>query len=85
MRQVVVYRSSRVADLYLFVDQQVGLVHVPAPLLARFGKPIEVLQIELTAERKLARSDAPAVLEAIAERGYYLQLPPVVDSAGSTR
>jgi uncharacterized protein len=85
MRQVVVYRSSKVADLYLFVDQQEGLVHVPAPLLARFGKPIEALQIELTAERKLARSDAPAVLEAIAERGYYLQLPPVVDSAGSTR
>lgn len=83
MRQVVVYRSSKVADLYLFVDRQDGLVHVPAALLARFGKPIEALQLELTAERKLSRSDALAVLEAIAERGYYLQLPPVVDSAGA--
>jgi uncharacterized protein YcgL (UPF0745 family) len=53
-------------------------------LLARFGKPIEALQVGLTAERKLARSEAPAVLEAIAERGYYLQLPPVVDF-GATR
>jgi uncharacterized protein YcgL (UPF0745 family) len=83
MRQVVVYRSSKVTDLYLFVDRQDGLVHVPAALLARFGKPIEALQLELTAERKLSRSDARAVLEAIAERGYYLQLPPVVDSAGT--
>jgi len=83
MRQVVVYRSSKVTDLYLFVDRQDGLARVPPELLARFGKPIEALQLELTPERKLSRSEAPAVLEAIATRGFFLQLPPVLDSAGS--
>ena len=85
MRQVVVYRSSQVTDLYLFVDRQDGFTRVPPELLARFGKPIEALQMELTPERKLSRSDAPVVLEAIATRGFYLQLPPVIDSAGERR
>ena len=85
MRQIVVYRSSKVADLYLFVDRQEGLARVPAELLARSGKPVEALQMDLTAERKLSRSDAPTVLEAIAARGFYLQLPPVVDTASRAR
>jgi uncharacterized protein len=82
MRQVVVYRSSKVADMYLFVDREDGLARVPAALLARFGKPIEAMQLELTAERKLSRSEAPAVLDAIAARGFYLQLPPAVGDFG---
>jgi uncharacterized protein YcgL (UPF0745 family) len=79
MMDVVVYRSSRVADMYLFVAAADGLTHVPEALLARFGRAEEALRLELTADRKLARSDAPVVLEAIAARGFYLQLPPALD------
>ncbi len=79
MRHVIVYKSVRVADMYLFVDQHEGLDRVPAALLARFGTPEEAMRLELTPERRLARSEAPAVLDAIATRGFYLQLPPSVD------
>jgi len=79
VRRVVVYKSARVADMYLFVDANDGLDRVPAALLVRFGKPIEALRFELTPERKLSRSDAPVVLDAIATKGFYLQMPPTID------
>jgi uncharacterized protein YcgL (UPF0745 family) len=81
MMDVVVYRSSKVADMYLFVEQQEGLARVPAALLTRFGRAQEALRFELTAERRLARCDAPVVLDAITTRGFYLQLPPVPEGA----
>ena len=83
MRHVIVYKSVKVADMYLFVDQHENLERVPPSLLARFGRPVEAMRFELTAERRLARTEAPTVLEAISARGFYLQLPPVIDPAGS--
>jgi uncharacterized protein YcgL (UPF0745 family) len=80
VRHVIVYKSVKVADMYLFVDQQEDLERVPPTLLARFGRPVEAMRIELTPERRLARSEALAVLEAISIRGFYLQMPPVIDA-----
>jgi uncharacterized protein YcgL (UPF0745 family) len=75
-RFVRVYRSPSKLDMYLYVDFKEDLKRVPEPLLARFGKPIEALSLELKAERKLARADTDTVLKAIEETGYYLQMPP---------
>jgi len=75
-RQVLVYRSSRVEEMYLFVDAADRLARVPAPLLQRFGRAIEVMSLELTPDRALARSRAPEVLDAIERQGFHLQMPP---------
>ena len=48
-----------------------------------FGKPIEALRLDLTPERRLARCEAPAVLDAIATQGFYLQLPPVIETGNA--
>lgn len=80
MRHVIVYKSIRIAEMYLFVDQHEGLDRVPSELLQRFGRPVEAMRLELTPERRLSRSDAPAVLDAIAKQGFYLQLPPAIDT-----
>lgn len=82
MRQVIVYKSVRIAEMYLFVGQEEGLDRVPAELLKRFGKPVEAMRLELTAQRRLSRSEAPAVLDAIAKQGFYLQMPPAIDKMG---
>lgn len=79
MRQVIVYKSVRIAEMYLFVDQVEGLDRVPPALLKRFGNPVEAMRLELTRERRLSRSEAPAVLDAIANQGFFLQLPPAID------
>jgi len=80
VRQVIVYKSIRIAEMYLFVDQQEGLDRVPPVLLSRFGKPVEAMRLDLTPERRLSRSEAPAVLDAITRQGFYLQLPPAIDA-----
>lgn len=78
-RLVVVYRSPRVENMYLFVDRQEGTARVPEELLTRFGEPEEALSLELTPERSLARVHGRTVLDAIELSGYYLQLPPAPD------
>ncbi len=78
MKHVIVYKSTRIDQMYLFVDRDEGLERVPGALLTRFGKPIEAMRLELTPQRRLSRSDAPAVLDAIANQGFYLQLPPAI-------
>lgn len=75
-----VYRSSRRAEMYLFVTEARDLAPVPEELLARFGPPQPALAFELAPGRKLARADGAEVLEALRERGWFLQLPPGGDA-----
>jgi len=78
-RLVRVYRSSKRQEMYLYVDFGEDLSRVPQPLLERFGKPVPVLSLKLSADRKLARAEAETVLAQIESNGYYLQLPPPVE------
>ncbi len=71
-----IYRSSRVEEMYLYVDKQEDLARVPEELLKTFGKPELAMTLALYPERKLARADVNKVLEAIAQQGFYLQMPP---------
>ncbi|MGK0171041.1 MAG: hypothetical protein ACI9W2_002770 [Gammaproteobacteria bacterium] len=71
-----VYRGKKQPDMYLYVGAKDDFSDVPEELLARMG-PLELaLQFELDAQRRLARAEPTAVLSALAEHGYYLQLPP---------
>jgi len=79
MRELVlceVFRSPRRAETYLYTARSEGLARVPQALLDSFGEPESVLTFRLHRHRKLARVEASAVIEAIAEHGFYLQLPP---------
>ncbi len=71
-----VYRSSRKEGMYLFVESKENLARVPQELLQVFGKPEFSMQLRLFPERKLARVDAGRVAADIAEKGFYLQMPP---------
>lgn len=71
-----IYKGTREPEMYLYVDRIEGLARVPEELLKRFGTTSEVMTIKLTPTRKLARANAEQVLASIAEKGYYLQLPP---------
>lgn len=77
MRTLIkVYRSARREGMYLYVRASDGLEGLPAELLAQFGRAEQAMILPLTPERRLARADAGAILRAIDERGYFLQLPP---------
>lgn len=73
-----VYKGSREADMYIFVPQAAGEDNIPDELRRRMGVIREVMTLEITPSRKLARADATRVLHDIRANGYYLQLPPEI-------
>lgn len=76
-REIVrIYRSSKKLDAYLYMAKKVGFETLPDSLQELFGKPILVLDMLLTEDKKLARADATKVLAEIEEKGFYLQMPP---------
>ena len=75
-RLVEIFKGTRKAESYLYVDKAQGLVDVPEVLLAQFGEPRSVMTLMLDPQRKLARANAAEVLAKIEEQGYYLQMPP---------
>lgn len=75
-RLVKVYKTRRKADTYLYVDFSDDLTRVPETLLNQFGTPELALSLNLSADRPLARAEAGAVLKAIEEAGFFLQMPP---------
>ncbi len=79
MKICSVYLSPRKDEMYLYVDKRDQLNQVPEALLEMFGTPKHVMDIPLTAERKLARVDTDKVLSEIEEKGYFLQMPPPKD------
>lgn len=76
MKLVQVFRSQRKANSYLYVEQGYDLENLPQALRDMLGKLEPVLSMRLTPERALARYSGAQVLEAIAEHGFFLQLPP---------
>lgn len=75
-----ILKSSRKDEMYLYIDKQKGLSSVPDTLMDTFGKPVPVLTMILTADKKLARVNAADVMEAIQEQGFYLQMPPAKEA-----
>ena len=73
-----VYRSGSKAETYLYLAQDRSFEDLPAELLQAFGEPTLIMQLNLDADRRLARVDAKQVLEHLEMQGFYLQLPPEI-------
>ncbi len=71
-----VYRSSKRDEMYLYVPKAAGLGKLPEALLAVFGTPLHVMDLPLRPGRELARVSADKLRAEIAEKGFYLQMPP---------
>ena len=76
-----IYKSSRKDELYLYIAKKDDFSAVPQDLYDTMGKePIFVMEVELTAERTLAREDVETVKKNLANLGYHVQMPPVIQN-----
>jgi uncharacterized protein YcgL (UPF0745 family) len=75
-RRCWVYRSSRKAELYLYLARKDGFEVVPDGLMKLMGRAELVMELDLHAQRKLARSEVGRVMADLDSRGFYLQMPP---------
>lgn len=80
-RICTIYRSPKKDGMYLYVDKTEDLTRVPEKLLKKFGKPEHAMTLLISPDKKLARVDAPTVLAAVLDIGYFLQIPPQYESA----
>ena len=71
-----VYKGSRRAETYLYVSDENNFEQVPKDLLDAMGTLEFVMEIEIDAQRKLARVDAGEVIKNVLDAGYFLQLAP---------
>ncbi len=71
-----VYRCGKKADTYLYLKDGADLEDLPEKLLDLLGELTPFLKLELSESSKLARIETNDVLLALADQGYYLQLPP---------
>jgi len=74
-----IYKSSRKAELYIYITQKDDFSNVPQALYDSMGKePIFVMEIELTPDRKLARENVETVIKNLKTKGFHLQIPPSI-------
>jgi len=71
-----VYKGSRKANTYLFIDRQDDFSRVPPVLLELMGEISLVIDLNLATREKLAQADINDVRQKLAEQGYFIQMPP---------
>lgn len=71
-----IYKSIKKDGMYLYVPRKEQFAKVPEPLLGLFGRPAHVMDMLLTADKKLANADIGKVMAELREKGFYLQMPP---------
>ncbi len=71
-----VYKSSRKIDTYLFVEKRDVFDAVPEALMQMFGTPKLVMMVPLSKRTELAMADIEKVKSELADKGFYLQIPP---------
>ena len=87
--EVAVFKTARRPDTFLFLPEGLPPNEWPDGLEEIFMPAEKVLSLTLTAEQPLAAQTATRVMEEIAVKGYFLQLPPQTsphsDNSGPTR
>jgi uncharacterized protein YcgL (UPF0745 family) len=76
--QCFIYKSLKKDELYLYLPNKDDFSSIPDALLNSFGRLEFVMELEVTAERKLAREDASKVLAGLQDKGFFVQMPPVI-------
>lgn len=62
--------------MYIYLRDDLSENDIPEPLRKRAGVLSEVMTLELSPQRALARVDVRTVIEKLRTDGLYLQMPP---------
>jgi len=71
-----IYKTNKRDGLYLYVKEQDEFSDVPEEVMVQFPVPEHVFDLELSADRPLAREDVLVVIANLESQGFHLQMPP---------
>jgi len=80
MKLSAVYRSPKKIDTYLYVSKKDDFSKVPSALMTQFGRPQFVMMVIATKRETIAGIDSGDFIAKLEKEGFYLQLPPKVNS-----
>lgn len=70
-----IYKSKLRQDTYLYLANKDDFTRLPDNLVTLLGKPLYVMDLELSPTRKLAQENVLEVMQNLQVRGWHLQLP----------
>jgi len=70
-----IYRCSRKADLYIYLAEKDDFSRMPAEIIRGLGITEFSMELEITADTRLAKEDASTVMKNLDEKSFHLQLP----------
>lgn len=71
-----VYKTKKKEGMYLYVQTRDNFEAVPEILMEQFGKPELAMMLALDKHEQIGTIAKDALVEALNEKGYYLQMPP---------
>lgn len=78
-----IYKSTKKEELYLYIINKDDFSDVPQSLYDSMGRePVFVMELELSADRPLAREDVNKVMENLETQGFHVQMPPRPEKLG---
>ena len=80
--QAYVYKSQFKQDTYVYLAKREDFDAIPAAVRAQLAPFAFVLELTLTAQRRLAQADAAQVRRSLNEHGFYVQFPPAPSTLG---
>lgn len=78
-----IYASTRKDGMYLYMKKDANFDQLPDALKQLFGRPRLAMTMLLDGKKPLAKADVDDVAKQIEEKGFYLQMPPVVQDEAS--
>ncbi|MFS1704071.1 YcgL domain-containing protein [Alteromonas sp. AMM-1] len=73
---LAVYKTAKKAGMYLYVAKKDDFSAVPEALMSQFGRPQLVMMLPLSKREALGGVDKSKLIDAINDKGFYLQMPP---------
>lgn len=71
-----IYRSKRKPGMYVYLKAGADTGSLPEPLLRMAGSLEYAMDLQLDAQRKLAKEDVAVVMRNLEQQGYHVQMPP---------
>jgi len=78
-----IYKSQKKEELYLYLSKKDDFSDVPQTLFDSMGKePVFVMELELSADKPLARENVQVVMNNLEQQGFHVQMPPRPEKLG---
>lgn len=71
-----IYKTDKKPELYLYLADKEAFDCVPEDLMRWFSRAELVMEVDLSERKKMARVDLEELKSGLADKGYFLQLPP---------